>query len=216
MATVSWNALEGMLVVKTRYVPAFVEELKFTVPSYDRKFNPADRTWLVGASWIGTLGDLLLKYYGSVEFGEHLPPGVQLALSEYVETHEAELSRRFEEAAMAATSKAEVIYAWGFPSRREGPSAVNYEVLLRKDGTLSCNCPGWVFNKLRTCAHTKLVCSLEVVAIGVLEVLWILRTPERHGGSRWMGDPDQAPKASGTAAPEADTRVGRRYVSHEG
>lgn len=215
MAQVSWNALEGMLVVKTPYNPEFVQELKTAIPPWDRRFNPVDKTWLVGVSAVGPLAGLLMRYYGGVNFGDHLPPSVHIALSEYVEKQDGEWLRMFEEAAMAATSKAEVIYAWGFPSRREGPSAVNYEVLLREDGALSCNCPGWVFNKLRTCAHTKTICLMEGPgAIGIVEIL--IRIPEMHGGSRWMGDPAQVPKPSGAAAPEAGVRVGRRYVSHEG
>ena len=215
MATVSWNALEGMLVVKTTFNPQFVLDLKTAIPSWERKFNPVDRTWLVGVGAVGPLAELLLKYYGGMNFGEHLPPSVHVALGAYIEKRDGEWLRMFEEAAMAATSKAEVIYAWGFPSRREGPSAVNYEVLLRKDGTLSCNCPGWVFNKLRICMHTK-----EIQANGASELgfslVGLLSNSEQWGGSRWMGDPGQAPRPIGTVAPEAGVRIGRRYVSHEG
>lgn len=212
MAAVSYNLLEGMLVVRTPYNPEFVLELKVGIPPWERKFNPVDKTWLVAVNAIGPLVGLLLKYWGGVTLGDHLPPSVHVALAAYVEKQDDEWLRMFEEAAMAATSKAEVIYAWGFPSRREGPSAVNYEVLLRKDGTLSCNCPGWVFNKLRTCGHTRTV----LVLVDHDSVGFLLRQEDLHGGSRWMGDQDQAPKPTGAVVSEAGKRVGRRYVSHEG
>lgn len=60
-----------------------------------------------------------------------------------------------------AVSKEEVIYAWSIASDRR---AAKYEIILRADGTLSCDCAGWVFarkGKPRGCKHTT---SLETEA----------------------------------------------------
>lgn len=49
----------------------------------------------------------------------------------------------------------DVIYAWAEPSSH---GTTTYEILLHADGSLSCNCPGWVFQrpgKPRGCKHTK-------------------------------------------------------------
>ena len=63
--------------------------------------------------------------------------------------------------------------------------------------------------------HTK-----EIQANGASEfgfsLVGLLSNSEQWGGSRWMGDPGQAPKLTGAAAPKAAVRIGRRYVSHEG
>jgi hypothetical protein len=58
------------------------------------------------------------------------------------------------------------IYSWVFTSNREveGMKA-QYQTLLWEDGSLSCNCPGWIFpkknaktgEKIRSCKHTKQV-----------------------------------------------------------
>lgn len=44
--------------------------------------------------------------------------------------------------------------AWAFPSSQ---GTTSYEVVLWNDGSVSCNCPGWIYNKARICKHTKIV-----------------------------------------------------------
>lgn len=64
-------------------------------------------------------------------------------------------------------AKKEYIFQWSFQSAKEvaGRRAV-YTVLLAADGTLSCDCNGWIFpkktakkdkagNKIRSCKHTE-------------------------------------------------------------
>lgn len=46
-----------------------------------------------------------------------------------------------------------VLYAWPSPSSR---GVTVYETLLRRDGTMSCDCPGWINakrGKPRSCRH---------------------------------------------------------------
>lgn len=53
--------------------------------------------------------------------------------------------------------KTDVIYAWGMVSDHQ---ATTYETILRADGTLECDCPGWIFkrpNKPRNCKHVERV-----------------------------------------------------------
>ena len=48
-----------------------------------------------------------------------------------------------------------VLAAWAFPS---SAGATTYETTLETDGTLSCNCPGFIFKKkgqVRGCKHTR-------------------------------------------------------------
>jgi hypothetical protein len=51
-------------------------------------------------------------------------------------------------------SKAKVIKAW---PRKSSHGTSTYEIILRDDGHMSCNCPGWVIARkgLRSCKHTK-------------------------------------------------------------
>jgi len=47
--------------------------------------------------------------------------------------------------------------AWAFPSSK---GTTTYEVVRQPDGSLTCNCPGWVYKKkdaIRECKHTRLV-----------------------------------------------------------
>lgn len=52
-------------------------------------------------------------------------------------------------------SASDVLYAWATPSSH---GTTTYETLLLKDGTLSCNCPSWVFKRgeTRRCKHITL------------------------------------------------------------
>lgn len=64
------------------------------------------------------------------------------------------------------TTKNDPIYTWGMQSSRprNGGEYITYEVRLNDDGSLSCNCPGWIFKKNtsdRGCKHTR---HPEVVA----------------------------------------------------
>lgn len=59
-----------------------------------------------------------------------------------------------------------VTAAWAFASTH---GTTTYETLLYTDGTLSCDCPGWVYRKAgraRGCRHTK---DLEPYAAEVLD-----------------------------------------------
>ena len=68
----------------------------------------------------------------------------------------------------------EPVYTWAFQSSQpRGGFIVNYETRLEEDGTLRCNCMGWVFQrkdketglpKPRHCKHLDMVQS-EVAAI---------------------------------------------------
>lgn len=56
--------------------------------------------------------------------------------------------------------KKEPVATWSFVSSvpRNGDEYITYETRLEEDGTLRCNCPGWIFAKKgqeRGCKHTK-------------------------------------------------------------
>ena len=57
--------------------------------------------------------------------------------------------------------KPEPVFTWAFKSSQpRGGTIISYIAQLNQDGTLSCNCPGWIFakkNQERACKHTKLV-----------------------------------------------------------
>ena len=49
----------------------------------------------------------------------------------------------------------DVLKAWAFDSSQ---GTTTYETVLRRDGTLTCNCPGWINKKkgeARGCKHTR-------------------------------------------------------------
>ncbi len=52
-------------------------------------------------------------------------------------------------------STSDILYAWATPSSH---GTTTYETLLFRDGTLSCNCPAWVFKRgsERRCRHITL------------------------------------------------------------
>jgi hypothetical protein len=59
----------------------------------------------------------------------------------------------------------EVVAAWATPSTH---GAALYETVLYADGSLSCNCPGWVYprnGRPRACRHTR---AYETLAPGLL------------------------------------------------
>lgn len=57
--------------------------------------------------------------------------------------------------------KKEPVFTWAFKSSQpRGGTIISYIAQLNQDGTLSCNCPGWIFakkNQERACKHTKLI-----------------------------------------------------------
>lgn len=62
--------------------------------------------------------------------------------------------------------RGKAIYGWVFTSNREVEGMrAQYQTLLWEDGSLSCNCHGWIFprkdaktgEKVRSCKHTKQV-----------------------------------------------------------
>ena len=88
------------------------------------------------------------------------------------ENHEAKKQEDlFEEARTMPRRKVDVgstevldepVFTWAFASSQpRGGQVINYEARLRSDGTLTCNCPGWVFKRKgtdnRECKHTRRV-----------------------------------------------------------
>jgi hypothetical protein len=63
--------------------------------------------------------------------------------------------------AKTKSKKAEPVYSWPFQSSQpRGGTVINYIAQLNEDGSLSCNCPGWIFakkNQERACKHTRLI-----------------------------------------------------------
>jgi len=59
----------------------------------------------------------------------------------------------------------EVIYSWGVKSEHR---AVQYEIILRRNGETSCDCPGWVFKRKdqeRGCKHINAMLAPEIDTI---------------------------------------------------
>ena len=50
--------------------------------------------------------------------------------------------------------KTPVNKVWAFPSSH---GATVYEAIMREDGTISCDCPGWVYRRERECKHTRMI-----------------------------------------------------------
>ena len=176
---VGWRTLERMLVVQTPYEVSFVEALKVVVPYQSRRWDSERKVWLVGLPYLGTLLTLLDHHFtiGAVEWEEALPAAVRDEAARWAAAREAEGTAQAEEAMKATKSAAPVVFTWAFPS---SGGATVYETLLREDGTLSCNCPGWVFNPKRTCTHTRQV---------AVQGIHFQTIP----GRKWMGEPDQDP-----------------------
>lgn len=89
-----------------------------------------------------------------------------------------------------------VVTAWAFPS---SSGSTTYETTLDDEGTLSCNCPGFIFKKKgqeRSCKHTRQIEPYtERVKAGSV-------TPESVGV--WLGISGTTPSASTTpVAPSA-------------
>jgi hypothetical protein len=108
----------------------------------------------------------------------------------------------------------EPVFTWAFPSSKpRGGTIVTYETRLEEDGTLRCNCMGWVFQrkdaagnpKPRECKHTQRISN---------EAPDILRR-WRRGDELPVFNPEaleastNAPRPSPTTAPRAttDTRL---------
>lgn len=87
------------------------------------------------------------------------------------------------------TSTPDVLYAWATPSSH---GTTTYETLLFRDGTLSCNCPAWVFKRgeERRCRHITLYED---------EAQDILKRPD-HAWDR------RAPRAPSRTTPPASPR----------
>lgn len=52
------------------------------------------------------------------------------------------------------------VFTWAFNSSkpRASGSIIHYEVRMNEDGSISCDCPGWIFAKkgaARGCKHTR-------------------------------------------------------------
>lgn len=60
------------------------------------------------------------------------------------------------------TEKLQDVFQWQIQSKKEVAGVkATYTVLLKSDGSLTCNCPGWIFKKkgqhIRQCKHTDAV-----------------------------------------------------------
>jgi hypothetical protein len=54
------------------------------------------------------------------------------------------------------------VFTWAFASSQpRGGQIIQYETRLEENGTIRCNCPGWIFSKGepadKTCKHKKLI-----------------------------------------------------------
>ena len=81
-----------------------------------------------------------------------------------------------------------VLAAWAFPS---SSGSTTYETVLEEDGTLSCNCPGFIFKKkgqARGCKHTR---QIEPYTARLLAKTL---TPELVGA--WLGISGNTPASS--------------------
>lgn len=66
--------------------------------------------------------------------------------------------------AKTSKKKKEPIWTWAIQSSkpRAGGDYITYEARLNEDGSISCNCPGWIFCKAKTpsdkkCKHTNVI-----------------------------------------------------------
>lgn len=97
--------------------------------------------------------------------------------------------------------EAVVIAAW---PRVSSAGTTTYEIILKSNGQLSCNCPGWTFARKgqeRNCKHTR---ELRQAADGVLD-LWRQGTPVL---ALWQ----PVPKEAAIAAQHAPS--GRRRIKY--
>ena len=76
----------------------------------------------------------------------------------------------------------DVIYAWFEPSRH---GAAKYEIILKRDGDISCDCPGYIYkrkDKERGCIHIRKYANTAT------EIMSLYRTgrplPPRQGVGR--------------------------------
>lgn len=74
-------------------------------------------------------------------------------------------------------SASDVLYAWATPSSH---GTTTYETLLFRGGTLSCNCPSWIFKKRGNERHCKHITLYEDEAQDILahpDHVWDRRAP---------------------------------------
>jgi hypothetical protein len=80
----------GELLVYTDYVSDFVEDLKWELPSYARRWDPGMRCWRVMDSYLTRVQEILERYYDSIilddevvrgEISNGTPPYSELFLS---------------------------------------------------------------------------------------------------------------------------------------
>ena len=83
-----------------------------------------------------------------------------------------------------------MVAAWATPSTH---GAALYETVLYADGSLSCNCPGWVYprnGRTRACRHTR---TYEPLAPGLLAAS-AATGPSRTGTGPLRGDSGASPQ----------------------
>ena len=99
-----------------------------------------------------------------------------------------------------------VLAAWAFPS---SSGSTTYETTLDEAGTLSCNCPGFIFKKkgqARGCKHTRQIepytarllaqtLTPELVGawLGVASHALTIENPDATNGSRSVAVPVSSP-----------------------
>lgn len=106
------------------------------------------------------------------------------------------------------TTKNDPIYTWAMQSSkpRNGGEYIQYEVRLNDDGSVSCNCPGWIFKKntaTRGCKHTR----HEQIVKDATD--FFLRHQRGEQLPTIMPTEEQAARAMGTRAGRAATVAGK-------
>lgn len=99
------------------------------------------------------------------------------------------------------SNKKEPIYTWAFKSSqpRAGGQVIDYIARLNEDGTISCNCPGWVFAKKgqeRACKHTRKIASEAPQILKMFKAGEALPVLDLSSGSSGPTQPFVAPKGS--------------------
>ena len=99
--------------------------------------------------------------------------------------------------------------AWAFPSSK---GTTTYEVVRQSDGSLTCNCPGWVFKKkdaIRECKHTRLVQAGNPGTFSRVGLAGASPTPPVRGGKT---DLDRAMGNTNTTPAPAVVSKGRKFT----
>ncbi len=66
-AFIKESSQEGWVKIITPYNQAFIDELKETIPSTYRRWDPEEKVWLVHEAYQETLLDILSNYFDDVQ-----------------------------------------------------------------------------------------------------------------------------------------------------